>query len=818
MHLLTFLVVSCVSGPVVGPGPGDILRAQAFAPLLAQSFGMDVDEGEKAARPEKKAKPKPKKKPAEVKNEKDLWSEPAEKAKGEGKEGDKGEDDKGEGDVEEIPEDEIEDVDTGDEGADQGKGEQVPDEGEQGQDTQRDKWGDEERIKNAESLDNEKDLPLVKKPARADAGMKKPVAQKPLPAPDAGMAKEPRPVAGGAAEETREDAGQQGEPQVAGKIRPPSGSVADLSALWEQRRIHLSQRDFELAGQDLERFLQLKEELDIRNLYGRAQVLLREALKARRAEDLKLAGKLVEAAVAAAPDMPAVYMGRASLWFAQNPLGVGRVLGALMDASRAAFADPLSLNRFLVDLITGLLMGLVLAAGIFVLVQFLRYLRLFFHDFHHLFPAGVAQLQTGFLAVLVILVPVIFRTGLVSVLIVWALIAWVYQQRRERIVTFLVVVFLAMIPFALNWIVAGVNLPETLIGDVAAVERGAAPSRSIGRLKAYLEEDPGSEVVLASLGGYYKRTGEMALARGYLERAIGAHPESAVLHNNLGNVLFLTGDLTGALKHYDRAADKRPDLAEPYYNLSRAYSARLDLDKAREHRRDANRLDAEGVRRWIKMAKTGRARDAVIDIPLPDKWLRAAIGKRDGHELREAAETIWENWGGVGSTGAFPYVGAGVIALMVLLLLLRGKIYISGPCVRCGRPVCRRCNSELPDDTTCGQCFHAFSHKDQVDAKSRIAKEIQIRHYRLRKERLARFITFVLPGVGQMVKDRPLRGALFLAVSCCVLTQVLLGGDGLMVDPHSLGTGIDWIKFVPLMILFAGTYAWAVLDAFRAET
>ncbi len=788
--------------------------------MVAQSFGVDVDDDAKSEPPKNKAKPKPKKKPAEIKTEKDLWSEPADKEKGTGKA-----DDKGESDVEEIPADEIEDVDTGDEGVEQGQAAEGQDEGEQGEEPQRDKWGDEERIKNAESLDNEKDQPegrpTGENRVRPDAGTKVLVSKKrtPAPAPDAGMPKGTQPDAGAVVESASgEAASEEGDVQPSGKIRLPSGSVADLSALWEQRRIHLSQRDFELAGQDLEHFLQLKEELDIRNMYGHAQALLREARKARQAEDLDLAGKLVEAAVATAPDMPAVYMGRVSLWFAQDPLGVGRLMGALMDASRAAFVDPLSLNRFLVDLITGLLIGMVLAAGIFVLTQFLRYLRLFFHDFHHLFPAGVAQLQTGFLAVLVILVPVIFRTGIVSVLLLWAIIAWLYQQRLERLVTFMVVLLLSAIPFAINWIVAGINLPQTLAGDVSAVELGAAPERSLTRLKSYLEEDPSSEVVLASLGGYYKRTGEMSLARGYLERAIEAHPESAVLQNNLGNVLFLTGDLDGALKHYDRAVNKRPDLAEPYYNLSRAYSARLDLDKARDHRRDANRLDAEKVRRWIKMAKTGRARDAVIDIQLPVGWLRKVVGKKDGHELRQAAETIWDNWGGVGTTDTFPYIGAGAIALMVLLLLLRRKIYISGPCVRCGRPVCRRCNSELPDDTTCGQCFHAFSHKDQVDAKSRIAKEIQIRHYRRRKESLARFITFVLPGVGQLVKERPLRGALFLTVFCCVLVQVLLGGDSLMVDPHSLGTGIDWIKFIPLMILFAGTYAWAVLDVFRAES
>jgi len=190
--------------------------------------------------------------------------------------------------------------------------------------------------------------------------------------------------------------------------------------------------------------------------------------------------------------------------------------------------------------------------------------------------------------------------------------------------------------------------------------------------------------------------------------------------------------------------------------------------------------------------------------------------KKNGHKHAKTVSYMWSSWGGIGSPDTFPYVGAGIAGFFGLMWFLRRKMFLSAACVRCGRPACRRCNTELPDESVCGQCYHAFKHKEQVDAKSRISKEIQIRHFKLRKERLARFITFILPGVGQLIKERPLRGALFLSVFCCVLVQMLLR-DGIMANSVSIGTGFDWLKLVPLMIVFLGFYIWAILDAFRSN-
>jgi hypothetical protein len=183
---------------------------------------------------------------------------------------------------------------------------------------------------------------------------------------------------------------------------------------------------------------------------------------------------------------------------------------------------------------------------------------------------------------------------------------------------------------------------------------------------------------------------------------------------------------------------------------------------------------------------------------------------------REVLASLWTSMGGAGPPREFPYLAGGMLGVLLLLLLLQGKLSLSRGCVRCGRPACRRCNAELKDDSVCGQCFHAFIHKEQVDAKVRLSKEIEVRQFKRRRESIARAITFVLPGAGQLIKDRPLRGALVLAVVCCVGVE-LLASDGVMRSPMALAAGTPWLKLIPLAVLGGAAYAWAIVDVFRSE-
>ena len=794
------------------PGPAQVL-GQGFgqggtdstAILIAQTFDLPVEKDDSAATAKTKNPKKKKKKNKPIRTEDDLWSAPEDKAADE------------QPDVEEVDPDDVEDLDP----PAVAKPKPTGDLGGWGAEVERDSWGDEHRLKD----------PPLDKPEPGDDGTNKDPDKRPKPGDKPGPGTKPpgdeedpkRPADGGdlGDKEPGDDAGEPGDESDPSRVppeamQPPSGTMADLVLLWEQRRIHLDQRDFALASKDLERFMKLRQELAIENMYLPANALIREADRARQRQDDKQAALLLDKAVDLAPDLPRAHLARTSYYFSDKPFGLGRVFGGLTDAASAALRSPLIQNRVFVNLVVSVLLALSMAVILFSLLQLLRYLKLFLHDFHHIFPRGVAFVQTGILGILILMVPVFFRSGLVIILLSWLLMAWIYQNLRERVLTVLALLIMAGAPFALDVVVHGLNKQETTFGDLVQVAHGLPAEESLRRIRARLTEEPDNHVLLATMAGFHKRAGQLSRAEEYYRRASSKKPNSVVLLNNLGNVLFLKDDLKGALAFYKRATQVQPDQVVPYFNLSRAYFRSANLKKGKESAGQAIQMDQLAVRKLRELADTRMANYAVADLSLPDKWLAAVDGKRETKRLERAKQSLWRASAGTASIETFWYFGAGAVLLFGLMLVLRAKVFGSNGCARCGRPACRRCTPELRDDSICGQCFHTFVKKSQVDARSRISKEIKIRQYRRRKESLARGITFFLPGLGQMLKGRTLRGALILVVFCLVLVQVLLGSY-VMRDPITMGSLRNWLLLVPLLVVFAGFYAWAILDVFRAE-
>ncbi|MBW2701117.1 MAG: hypothetical protein JRF33_09890 [Deltaproteobacteria bacterium] len=572
-----------------------------------------------------------------------------------------------------------------------------------------------------------------------------------------------------------------------------------------------------LAEGDLKRFVTLKEELRIRNTFLESNVLLREASRAQKADDPEKAEILLDTAVLLSPDLASTHLARASFILFERPTDLAEVLGSLLDAGKAAWREPFSFDRMKTNAIVGLLLGLILAAFLFVIVQFLTYLKLFLHDFHHLFPRAAARFQTTVLALLLLALPLMFRLGLVLTLMIWLLTAFLYQNWRERAISIMLLLLLGATPFALREGLAGLMMPDSAAGVLLEVERGSPTDKQLSRLKALLAEHPDHTGLLTVLGNHFKRQGQYEMASAILLKALDTKPASAILLNNLGNVYFLQDELGKAVGMYGRACMADPGLALPHYNLSQTHYRAGEPDKGTEARQSALRLDREGIRKVTVRANTGQVNYVVGELDLPMVWLTGAADIGVSRELLDdATAALWNTWGGRGDPFSFWFYALGALLIYLLAALFGWRVSLSRACVRCGRPACRRCNNEMKDDTHCGQCFYAFVRKEQVDARARISKEIQIRQYKRRHESLACGLSFVLPGIGQMLKERTLRGVLILLVFALVLVQVLLG-YGLMRDPLALGGGIDWLKLVPLLVLFAAFYAWALLDVFRSN-
>ena len=800
------------------------LFAQAFTVPSEESHGEEsgVDGDQKKTKATKHRKNK------KIKNEKDLWSMPDE---GDSKD-EEPEIDLDEQEKDNSAEQDEQSQDSEEKGSDEGWGD-VSDHGKKKNDQTNNVTKEEKHDNEGNSITL---VPLIPKNA---------VSKKELPKKEdnvkgakdkdsnAKKAVDSREKVTSLNSQELTSTGSVPDMAAEGSILPVSGSRKDLNRLWQQRRIHLDQRDFELAKADFARFMALRKELAIRDLYPHAWVLIHNAQAAARREDSGQARRLLDAAIELAPDLPAAYLARASHNFSESPFGIGTLWDDIYKAAMTSLKNPLVSNRLLVNLIFSLLLGFALAIVLFVLVELLKNIRLFIHDFHHLFPRGVAHFQSGLLAIILLLLPVLLRTGPVIVVLSWLAVGWMYQGWRARTISILSLLFIAGFPLALQFATARMSMTQGIFSDAIDVVTGPGHLRSLNALRTKLAEHD-DKLILASLASYAKRQGDLAKARELYNRALALDQDSVVLLNNLGNVLFLEGDLKGALRQYIRATNVRPDVVEPYFNLSRAYFRSADLDKGKESIKQAIRISHDRVMELRKQAaarvvtsldgvngdpsvapvKASLANYTVADLAIPNEWFYQVNDEDSSNQL---FSNLLMASTGFSSLISLWIVCAGALVFLLILVAMRRRIFSSNACVRCGRPACRICSPELRDDSVCGQCFYVFIKKSQVDARSRISKEIQVRKFRRRKATISTGINFLLAGVGQIIKGRVLRGALILLVFCLVLMQVL-AGEYFVRDTISMGSWRNWLLLAPGLALFLMFYIWSVLDSFRDES
>lgn len=368
-------------------------------------------------------------------------------------------------------------------------------------------------------------------------------------------------------------------------IHRPSGTIDDLSAIWDQRRIHVTQRDFELARTDLEKAVRLQDELDLRNLEVQAQVLIREAARAKQRGDREDAVSLLDAAARVAPDLSAVYRARGGLYFSEDPGNIKRWGFELLTSFQVYLLNPLNQNRLLVNLVVVLLLGIGLLATIFIVVQLLRYGRLLFHDFHHIFPYEVARFQTLIVGMLLLLLPILLGAGLLITLLWWLMAVWLYQGWSTRSISLVMVGFFAVTPIALDWIVNQLAVLGSRSEDLIAIEHGAAPRQNLERISKELERQPEDVALLATMAHYHKRVFELGRAHELYDRALRLKPNSEVLLNNMGNVLYLEGNIDSAFSLYQQATQIRPIWRCPTSTSARCISTSWISKRETRHMR-----------------------------------------------------------------------------------------------------------------------------------------------------------------------------------------------------------------------------------------
>jgi len=192
-------------------------------------------------------------------------------------------------------------------------------------------------------------------------------------------------------------------------------------------------------------------------------------------------------------------------------------------------------------------------------------------------------------------------------------------------------------------------------------------------------------------------------------------------------------------------------LPSALYNLSQVYREMLDFDKGEEYFLSAQRLDHDAVSRFRSIAGRNPNRFVI------DEGLSVAT-------LLDYAKRKTYHTSTVGLSPVHP------IIMIVIALLMAALFYIFDQhfntwayrCNRCGKILCSKCEKHILWGHMCLQCYRSLVKLDELDAKERIAKLLNVYEYQKKKRDIIKLFSFIIPGSGQIYAGNILYGLLFL--------------------------------------------------------
>ncbi|MCA2981830.1 MAG: hypothetical protein INH41_24045 [Myxococcaceae bacterium] len=632
------------------------------------------------------------------------------------------------------------------------------------------------------------------------------------------------------------DAGAEGEQAPVEEAPPPAepsaapappGIVsrvvtdAALDQAWNQWRAanQKAASDFAAEKSARERLLTLRDEIGASNLDTWAVGLLRAAAVQEARGDSGGAVELALSATQLAPELPVAWASLARIYFAADPSEVGRCVTALKNALVGLWSDPRYARPALADLFTTLLLALAITAVAVMLVLAGRRGFYALYDFHFIFPKAASRWQTGALAVVLLLLPVVFGLGLVPALLTIFFALTLYLTQQERVVMAVLIGALGLVPTLASVVVDRLGFAGTRAESMYLLERGGAGLEPFAaELTRLANEDKASYAELMVLGRYELRRGRVQSAVKSFQKALAVRAADPRARINLGVALVVAGDLETPRALFEEAGKVATDLPQAPYNLARLAQRRvavLGAAAAGETERAENLLYdtyaiAPGFRALSKDDR-GSPRSMLANVYLqtvpvpPEEYLGQARAPDAARRVK--SQVLQFLTGDVDETLALLYPAL-LAGLVLALGSLAPTLQAAKVCNRCGRPVSRRGDPELSiGSLLCTQCVNVFARKNVVAPALKVRKLLEVARYQNRLQRVGSVLSFVFSGLGHVFAGFPARGALYAYLFTATLTGAVLR-NGVLRPPFEALPLL--VRLVPLGVLLVLVYVLAL--------
>lgn len=483
---------------------------------------------------------------------------------------------------------------------------------------------------------------------------------------------------------------------------------------------------------------------------------------------------LLEQARMHSPDLPAPYFKIASDRLGLSLKGVFESLNYIRMGIRAYERNFLWRSNLWGLLTKGILYSFLLTVLLMMVIRFPSQTGLMMHE-----------IKEDRKKVFLLFLPIVFSIfGILPLLVSLLSLYGLYLKERQRAViyfSFLVLLFLSLSPGIFRIF----SIPSHLKAAVL-VNEGRDNKYGLLRLKG-MRDLPSSFAYALALKreGYYRES--IDIYKGLSERY-----RLAEIYVNLGNSLYASGDPDGAIEYYNKSLSIRP-LAAAYFNLSQVYREKLDFKRGEEYFEEAARLDSESLRQYTLLSGKNPNR-FVVDVRLPDSYIWDQM--------------ISERGGLIRVTSIFLVTLGAVSSFFILDRILKNR---ARRCRRCGSIYCSKCSRMVTWRDMCSSCYRSLIRMDQMYSRERVANLLLMYEDRARRRMIARLLSSIIPGAGQVYSGRVIEGFLLswffiFALISLILSRVMT--EGIYPFHHS------WLVF-PLIFVIILLYGISIVHIRR---
>jgi len=577
----------------------------------------------------------------------------------------------------------------------------------------------------------------------------------------------------------------------------------EIEKAWFAHREFLDQGDWERSRAELEKVYQWKLDQGVRNHYTYALALIRESQKAAQKEIGAVPSELLNYAERMAPDFSEVHRARAGWLGSQTFSSFGNATQSAWNwfqgISLSFFNQEEALPR-LANLTFWVLLSFFLTLAGFSISRFFRHYFFFTHHMRHLIRLRISSIPMTFFSFFFLFSPLFLGLGWMWLFVLWILAFWPYGGRADRVTTLVLLGLLLLLPAGVRFhgslfhSLTGNGVPEILRANT-----GAWNDELYQKLLQMNKENPQDFDVLMAVGLVEKRMGKYAEAEQRFSQGAQLAPTSAVF-NNLGNVFLVTNRLDLAMEAYQQAARLDPSRAETYYNLGQAYLLKLRMKEAEAQFQRAKGLHPPKISYHTSIASKNPNR-VVIDQALDpvQVWKKVLAPNPESDRI---AQSLWIFlWKGIPLDHGEMAMAA-LLGLLALVHLGSRKISRIRHCERCGGLICPLCTPFKGSGTQCVPCQNAFAANTTADPDVVRKKRAEVARYQTSVHVLPQRLSWVLPGVGHLMRGRSVEGIVYLFILSLLGTR-LIWWEGWIPHPLDLNASlsIPWLAVTLLLLL-----------------